>query len=71
MSVIKAVPAYRDFEPVPIALSEFVERWLPGLTKDGLHCGLNWSGKGATGYDLPPADLLARLKAAGDSGDGA
>jgi hypothetical protein len=63
LSVIAAVPAYRDCEPVLIALSDFVEKWLPGLTKDGLHCGLNWSGKKATGYDLLPADVLARLKA--------
>lgn len=63
MSVIKTVSAYRDFEPVPIALSLFVGKWLPGLAKDGLQCGLNWSGKTATGYDLPPADVLARLNA--------
>ena len=63
MSVIETVPAYRDFQPVPISLSEFVDRWLPGLKRDGLHCGLNWSGKSATGYDLSPADVLARLMA--------
>jgi len=63
MSVIKTVPAYRGFEPTAIALSEFVESWLPGLKQDGLHCGLNWSGKNATGYDLPSADVLARLMA--------
>jgi hypothetical protein len=63
MSVIKTVPAYRDFEPTPIALSEFVERWLPGLENDRVHCGLNWSGKKATGYDLPPADVMARFAA--------
>jgi hypothetical protein len=63
MAAINTSPAYRDFEPVPIELSEFVERWLPGLKKDGLHCGLNWSGKRATGYDLTPADVLTRLTA--------
>ncbi|PDT13838.1 hypothetical protein CO670_26215 [Rhizobium sp. J15] len=62
-SVIQSVPAYRDFKPVPIALSEFIKRWLPGLITDGLYCGLNWSGKRATGYDLLPTDVLARLTA--------
>ncbi|MGO8344211.1 DUF2750 domain-containing protein [Rhizobium ruizarguesonis] len=47
LSVIQSVLAYRDFTPTPIALSEFVKRWLPGLTRDDVYCGLNWSGKGA------------------------
>lgn len=64
MSIIKSVPAYYDFTPEPISLTTFVERWLPGLQKDGLYCGLDWAGARATGYDLSPADLMARLKAA-------
>jgi hypothetical protein len=64
MSIIKSVPAYCDFTPEPISLPTFVERWLPGLQKDGLYCGLNWTGARATGYDLSPADLMARLEAA-------
>jgi hypothetical protein len=64
MSIITAVPAYRDFKPEPIPLSAFIERWLPGLKKDGLYCGLNWSGERAKGYDLSPTDLMARLAAA-------
>jgi len=67
MLVIETVPAYRDFEPVPIALSEFISRWLPGLKKDGLHCGLNWSGKRVTGYELSPAAVLDRLTARSQS----
>lgn len=63
-SIITTVPAYRNFQPEPIPLPAFIERWLPGLEKDGLYCGLNWSGERATGYDLSPADLLARLVAA-------
>ncbi|MGM4912631.1 DUF2750 domain-containing protein [Rhizobium sp. 768_B6_N1_8] len=63
MSTIEAIPAYRDFKPEPIPLSAFVERWLPGLKKDGLFCGLNWSGERATGYDLAPTALMARLAA--------
>ncbi len=57
------VSAYKGFEPTPIDLVAFIERWLPGLEKDGLRCGLNWSGARATGYDLRPSEVLARLLA--------
>ncbi|MGO7130389.1 DUF2750 domain-containing protein [Rhizobium leguminosarum] len=63
LSVIQSVQSYRGFKTVPIALSEFVNQWLPGLTRDEVYCGLNWSGKGATGYDLPSAEVLDRLTA--------
>ncbi len=59
--ITESVSAYGGFEPTPIELTAFVERWLPGLEKDGLCCGLNWSGERATGYDLKPSELLARL----------
>jgi len=52
---IKTVAAYAGFEPVELELAEWRERWLPGLTADGLLVGLNWSGARATGYDLTPA----------------
>lgn len=50
--IIKNVPAYNGFEPVELSWDEFRDKWLPGLTKDGLLVGVNWSGKNATGYDL-------------------
>lgn len=61
--VVETVNAYKDFEPVPIELTAFAEKWLPGLEKDGLLCGLNWSGERATGYDIAPRDVLARFAA--------
>jgi len=30
---------------------------LPGLAKDGIRVGLNWSGARAVGYDLEPDDV--------------
>lgn len=60
-AVVEKVSAYQGFEPVPIPLIEFIERWLPGLKADGLTCGLNWSGRDATGYDIAPSDVLDRL----------
>ncbi|WKL55843.1 DUF2750 domain-containing protein [Asticcacaulis sp. ZE23SCel15] len=62
-TIIEKVPAYSGFEPEPIELPEFIDRWLPGLEKDGLYCGLNWTGSRATGYDLTPAQVLARITA--------
>jgi Protein of unknown function (DUF2750) len=52
--IIENVPAYDGFEPEEIALSTFLDEWLPELESDGLLIGLNWSGERATGYDLEP-----------------
>ena len=61
--VIDTVAAYTAFEPTPIPLSEWRDRWLPGLAADGLLVGLNWSGAAATGYDLTPGDAQTALHA--------
>jgi hypothetical protein len=50
--VIKNVPAYNGFEPYEIDWESFRDKWLPGLKKDGLLIGVNWSGEKAMGYDL-------------------
>lgn len=63
--VIATVGPYADFETQSIPLSEWRERWLPGLSKDGLLVGLNWSGERATGYDLLPGEVEANLAARG------
>jgi hypothetical protein len=62
-SVVSTVPAYTGFEVVEIPLDEFLDRWLPGLERDDVRVGLNWSGPQATGYDLPPSDVINRLQA--------
>jgi hypothetical protein len=59
--VVGSVPAYAGFQPHQLSLAEFCERWLPGLERDGLRVGLNWSGERATGYDIFPADVLRRI----------
>jgi hypothetical protein len=63
--ICASVPAYSGFEVVAVPLVEWRERWLPGLDRDGLHVGLNWSGARATGFDLTPAEVLARLDVRG------
>jgi uncharacterized protein DUF2750 len=62
--VIDELHAYRDFSPLRLSLADFIEHWLPGLEQDGLMVGLNWSGKHATGYDLSPPAVLARIEGA-------
>ena len=59
--VLDTVPAYSGCRPRAIPVAEWTERWLPGLERDGLLVGINWSGRSATGYDLTPAEVSARL----------
>ena len=65
--IIKTVPAYSGFEPFEIAGDEFCRKWVPGLTKDGILCGVNWSGKRATGFDLEPEQLQRNVQAVIDN----
>ena len=62
-AVIENVSAYEGFEPVAIPWTEFCERWVPGLSKDGLLAGINWSGKRATGFDIHPSELQENVEA--------
>lgn len=61
--IISSVAAYAGMEPHPIKLPIWRERWLPGLQRDGLLVGLNWSGERATGYDVGPTDVVRALAA--------
>jgi hypothetical protein len=49
--------------PRRLSLEEFGQRWLPGLERDGLLVGVNWSGPRATGYDVEPAQVRGWLDA--------
>jgi hypothetical protein len=61
--IVGNVPAYAGFRSRRIPLDEWVERWLPGMARDGLRVGLNWYGSHATGYDFTPGQVLKRLAA--------
>ena len=61
--VIDQVDAYRAMSIAEFSLNEWKSRWLPGLERDGLLVGINWSGTNAAGYDLSPSDVLANLLA--------
>jgi hypothetical protein len=61
--VILSVPAFATMYPEELSLTLFVERWLPGLQRDGLLVGLNWTAPQAAGWEFAPTDVLARLAA--------
>lgn len=61
--VIQNVPAYAGFTVAKIPLTEWRERWLPGMIDDGLLVGINWSGERAIGHDVQPAEAEAALAA--------
>jgi hypothetical protein len=65
--IIKIVPAYGIFEPVEVSWEEFLEVWVPDLKADGVKVGVNWSGKGATGYDIEPEDVVANVRSQMDT----
>lgn len=62
LRMIADASAYAGFRTREIPRADFESRWLPGLEKDGLLIGLNWSGERATGYDVAVDDFLARLR---------
>lgn len=62
--VVSQAPAYSAFAPVELSWVEFRDRWLPGLARDGLLVGINWSGPRARGYDVEPAVVREAVEAA-------
>ena len=63
--IVATVPAYRSFVVVELTWDEFRDRWLPGLERDGLRVGVNWSGIRAVGSDMPPSEVRWEVEAAG------
>jgi uncharacterized protein DUF2750 len=53
-AVIRNVPAYADFSAEQLGWTTFRDRWLPGLERDGILVGVNWTGSRATGFDVEP-----------------
>jgi hypothetical protein len=61
--VIKNVAAYASFRPEQVTWEEFCGTWVPDLEADGTLVGVNWSGKRAVGYDLPPRRVVECVEA--------
>ena len=60
--IIKNVPDYSSFEPVEISWDDFSKKWVPGLSRDGLLVGVNWSGNSVTGYDIEPETVKKNVE---------
>jgi hypothetical protein len=60
--ILNSVPAYQSFEIVELDWPVFVERWIPGLTKDKILVGVNWSGESARGYDIEPKEIKINVE---------
>ncbi|ADY28800.1 DUF2750 domain-containing protein [Cellulophaga lytica] len=56
--IIKTVKAYKGFEPVELDLNTFYNYWLKILKSHKQLVGINWSGKKAVGYDIPPEHII-------------
>ncbi|MFZ2957133.1 MAG: DUF2750 domain-containing protein [Candidatus Ozemobacteraceae bacterium] len=56
------VTAYEGFRVREIPLENFLEKWLPGLVRDGADVGINWSGQKALGYDVDPQGLKQEIE---------
>ena len=59
--IIKTVPAYAIVVPYELTWDEFLAEWVPDLKESGVKVGVNWSGKGAVGYDMDPDDVVANV----------
>jgi hypothetical protein len=63
--VIEKVAAYKGFTAVEMDLAVFLEQWIPGLSRDEMRVGMNWSGEDVVGYDLDPNEVGAQLRSLG------
>jgi Protein of unknown function (DUF2750) len=56
--IVKAVEAFSGFEIVQIPVDVWLSDWLIHLERDRLLVGVNWAGGRATGFDMPPGEVL-------------
>ncbi len=52
---------WSHYEPTPIPLELFLERWLPGMESDDCIVGTNWNGH-LCGYEIAPPDLKQEIE---------
>ena len=53
---------WSDFSPKAIALESLLERWLPGMSDDGVLVGTNWDEE-LSGAEWEPLELAEQLYA--------
>ena len=54
-------PKYLAYQHREMPIEEFIA-WLPELGTQGLHVGVNWSGRRLVGYDVSASDLASGLE---------
>ncbi len=54
---VHCVEEWSVYKPVPIALEELLDEWLPGMHDDTLLVGINWKAD-MDGEEVEPLDLL-------------
>lgn len=64
---VHAVNEWADYKPVPIAVEELMDDWLPGLHEELKLVGPNWN-TALEGDELEPIDLLEDLDAVAAEG---
>ena len=52
---------WATYQPTSIPLDRFLASWLPGMAKDHLLVGTNWSVH-LIGLEVPPLELLDALR---------
>lgn len=62
--IVRNVEDYNGFHPMEISWEDFRDKWVPGMTKDGLLAGVNWSGSTASGLDIMPSELVKNVETA-------
>lgn len=55
------VEDWEIYKPVPVALDEFLDDWLPGLHEDVILVGINWNAE-MEGDEMEPLDLLEEIE---------
>jgi len=51
---------FPEYEPAKIPLFDFLFRWLPGMSADGVFAGTNWTGE-LIGCEVEPARLQDQI----------
>ena len=57
---VHCVDEWASYAPVPIALDELLDEWLPGMHEDILLVGINLN-KELEGLEIEPLDLLEQI----------
>jgi|SRR5690554_1295009 len=61
LAALHCIDEWQSYQPLPIALDELLEDWLPGMHEDVTLVGINWNEQ-LEGEEWEPLDLLAEFE---------